>query len=118
MVRPRALAPVLRTSAALSPVRRLERPVLRADGPAAEPAVMDDLGNAHDRFSFFSANSPIVTTLFYKIPHFLVKFPCVFCCAFPQKDCRFGARCGILGADGFVFPNHSLKIHSFFQFLH
>ena len=49
--------------------------VLRADGPAAEPAIMDDLGDAHDCSSFFSANSPVFTTLFYKSPHFVVKFP-------------------------------------------
>ena len=90
----------------------------RADGPAAEPAVVDDLGDTHDCSFFFSANFPVFTTLFYKKPCFLVKFPSAFFCAFPQKDCRPGARCGILGADGFVFPNHSLKIHSFFQFLH
>ena len=74
---------------------------LRADGPA-----------------FFIANTPVFTTLFYKNARFLVKFPSAFFCAFPQKDCRPAALCGILGADGFVFPNHSLKIHSFFQFLH
>ena len=50
-------------------------PVLRADGPAAEPAVVDDLGNAHDRSSSFTANTPISTTLFYKNVYFLVKFP-------------------------------------------
>ena len=93
-------------------------PALRADGPAAEPAVVDDLGDAHDHFSFFIANTPVFTTLFYKNACFLVKFPSAFFCAFPQKDCRPAALCGILGADGFVFPNHSLKIHSFFQFLH
>ena len=49
--------------------------VLRADGSAAEPAIMDDLGDAHDCSSFFSANSPVFTTLFYKSPHFVVKFP-------------------------------------------
>ena len=91
---------------------------LRADGPVAEPAVVDDLGDAHDHFSFFIANTPVFTTLFYKNARFLVKFPSAFFCAFPQKDCRPAALCGILGADGFVFPNHSLKIHSFFQFLH
>ena len=90
---------------------------LRADGPAAEPAVVDDLGDAHGCSFFFSANFPVFTTLFYKNARFLVKFPSAFFCAFPQKDCRPAARCGILGADGFVFPNHSLKIHSFFQFL-
>ena len=78
---------------------------LRADGPVAEPAVVDDLGDAHDHFSFFSANSPVFTTLFYKNARFLVKFPSAFFCAFPQKDCRPAALCGILGADGFVFPN-------------
>jgi hypothetical protein len=54
---------------------------------------------------------------FTKGPVFLSSFPSAFCRVFPQKDCRPAALCGILGADGFVFPKHSLKIHSFFQFL-
>jgi hypothetical protein len=34
---------------------------------------VDDLGDTHDRSSFFIANTPISTTLFYKSSHFLVK---------------------------------------------
>ena len=50
-------------------------PALRVDGPAAEPAVVDDLGDAHACFSCFVASALLSTTLFYKRPCFLVKFP-------------------------------------------
>ena len=50
-------------------------PALRADGPAAEPAVVDDLGDAHACFSCFVASALLSTTLFYKRPCFFVKFP-------------------------------------------
>ncbi len=65
----------------------------------------------------FVASALLSTTLFYKRPCFLVKFPRRILPGSPQKDCRPAARCGILGADGFVFQKHSRKLHSFFLFL-